>query len=61
MELTNIEKELLGVIQKHHPISWDETKRVWEITKSYDKTIKVIKMALRLGNSFTDQAYNFRK
>jgi len=53
------EHKVLKVIQAYYPVSWKELRQVYDLLKSFDKTVKAIESALRIGESFISQAQKY--
>ena len=50
-KLTKFEMSVLLTIHEYLPYSFDEVVRVYENTKSYDRTIYILKTAIQLGTT----------
>ena len=49
IQITKFERAVLLAIHEYLPYSFDEVVKVYENTKSYDRTIYILETSIRLG------------
>lgn len=62
MKLRQIEKDILKDIQKNTPFSWAEVLNAYEITQSFDGTLRVLYYKIKYADDLTKIAtYQYNK